>query len=95
MDVAPFIENDRTMVPARFIAEALGATVAWIDSTRTVMIDYEGETLSLAIDRLSPGMDVPPFIRDSRTFVPTRYIMEYFHARVEWDPVTRTVTIQK
>ena len=28
-DVAPKVVNDRTMLPARFIAENLGATVEW------------------------------------------------------------------
>lgn len=38
MDVAPKIINDRTMVPVRAIAEAIGANVGWNDSTRTVTI---------------------------------------------------------
>ena len=38
MDVAPMIINDRTMVPVRAIAEAVGATVGWDDATRTVNI---------------------------------------------------------
>lgn len=38
MDVAPKIINDRTMVPVRAIAEAVGANVQWDDSTRTVNI---------------------------------------------------------
>jgi len=38
MDVAPKIINDRTMVPVRAIAEAVGASVGWEDSSRTVTI---------------------------------------------------------
>ncbi len=38
MEVAPKIINDRTMVPVRAIAEALGASVAWDDAERTVNI---------------------------------------------------------
>ncbi|MDD5944674.1 MAG: stalk domain-containing protein, partial [Clostridia bacterium] len=38
MDVAPKIINDRTMVPVRAIAEAVGATVSWDDASRTVDI---------------------------------------------------------
>ena len=29
MDVAPEITNDRTFLPARWVAEALGAEVGW------------------------------------------------------------------
>ena len=38
LDVAPFLYNSRTMVPARAIAEALSAKVEWVDETRTVII---------------------------------------------------------
>lgn len=39
MDVAPYIDSDnRTMVPVRFVAEALGCTVAWNQATKTVTI---------------------------------------------------------
>ena len=37
-DVAPEISNDRTMLPARFVAEAFGAVVGWDASTQTVLI---------------------------------------------------------
>lgn len=40
MDVAPVIVNDRTLVPARFVAEAFDCYVEWEGSTRTVYIDY-------------------------------------------------------
>jgi len=38
LDVAPKIENNRTMVPLRAIAEALGAEVQWDNYTKTVTI---------------------------------------------------------
>jgi len=37
-DVAPEIANDRTMLPARFVAEAFGAVVGWDPGTQTVLI---------------------------------------------------------
>lgn len=39
MDVAPMIYRDRTMVPLRFVAEALGMRVRWIPETREVIIN--------------------------------------------------------
>ncbi|MEQ2401558.1 stalk domain-containing protein, partial [Peptoniphilus hominis (ex Hitch et al. 2025)] len=42
MDIAPFIEGDRTMLPIRFVAEALGFNVQWDNENRTViLIDKE------------------------------------------------------
>jgi len=37
-DQPPVVMNGRTMVPVRFVSEALGAEVLWIDETRTVSI---------------------------------------------------------
>ncbi|PZR58926.1 MAG: hypothetical protein DLM50_02500 [Candidatus Meridianibacter frigidus] len=39
VDVAPFLVGARTLVPLRFVAQALGATVNYNDSTRTVAIN--------------------------------------------------------
>lgn len=41
-DVPPQIINGRTVVPVRWIAEALGAEVTWDDKTRTVSINRKG-----------------------------------------------------
>jgi N-acetylmuramoyl-L-alanine amidase len=38
MDSAPLIENGRTYLPARYIAEALGYTVQWNAAGQTVNI---------------------------------------------------------
>ncbi|HEX6987842.1 MAG TPA: N-acetylmuramoyl-L-alanine amidase family protein [Bacillota bacterium] len=38
LDVAPVILGGRTLVPLRFVGEALGAQVAWDDATRTVRV---------------------------------------------------------
>jgi hypothetical protein len=42
LDVAPFVIGSRTLVPLRFIAQSLGATVNWNDSTSTVTINSGG-----------------------------------------------------
>ncbi len=39
LDVPPTIIDNSTMVPVRFIAEALGAEVSWSENNRTVAID--------------------------------------------------------
>ncbi len=38
LDVAPFIQDGRTLVPVRAISEALGAEVGWDNDTRTVTV---------------------------------------------------------
>lgn len=38
-DVASYIDHDRTLVPVRFFAEALGCKVTWDSYTNTIIID--------------------------------------------------------
>ena len=40
LDVAPVIIQGRTMVPLRFVAESLGASVEWVDATHSVVITH-------------------------------------------------------
>jgi len=38
LDAAPFIHNDRTMVPLRFVSESFGAMVEWDEANRRAVI---------------------------------------------------------
>jgi len=100
LDVAPYIKNDYTMVPLRFVAEAFGAKVGWDDATKTVTIDFAGHSIKVAIgsteavvDGETVTMPLPAEIVNSRTMVPVRFISEAFGFTVKWDGVARTVTI--
>ncbi len=42
LDVAAFTINGRTMVPLRFVSESLGATVQWVEASRTILIGSPG-----------------------------------------------------
>ena len=88
-DTAPYLVTDAngggyTMVPVRFIAEALGASVTWDAVGRKVGIDLDGRHFELVIGQLVSGTPVAATIKDSRTFVPLRYVMESFGAEVGW-----------
>lgn len=50
MDVAPYIKNDRTMMPLRYVAEAIGADVQWDNSTRTACFEKDGLVAKIQID---------------------------------------------
>lgn len=95
MDVEPMIINNRTMVPLRYIGEALGATFKWNEKTRTVTFTKDAQDLTLVIDKLQPGLDTPATIQNGRTMVPIRYISESFGAQVTWIPSTKTIQVVK
>jgi len=94
MDVAPFISDaGRTMVPVRFIAEALGLTVDWNAEKRQVTITGENTQIILTIDSkqaiiggVPVELDVAPVIVSGRTFVPIRFVAETFGFEVDWQP---------
>jgi len=103
-EAAPYIKNGRTMVPLRLIAEAFGATVEWIPETRGINISLDlastKHTIGLQVGNPTAivdgevfALDVAPEIVNGRTFVPIRFIAEAFGSQVDWDPLTRTVTI--
>ena len=102
MDVAPFIDADtfRTMVPIRFISEALGADVSWQPETSQVKILLGDQEMILNIgsktvlvNGTSTETDSPAVILDSRTFAPLRFISETLGAKVDWNDETRQITI--
>ncbi len=99
-DSAPFISNGRTMVPVRFISEALGLAIDWDDITKTVIIGSENPMrLTIGADQVVKAdgstikLDSPAVIVEGRTMVPLRAIAELSGAAVDWDGQTKTVFI--
>lgn len=95
-----YIESGRTMVPLRFISEALGEKVEWKADTRTVIIGDDKASLIIDSKEIKSKdktiqIDSPAVIKDSRTFVPLRAISEILGAKVDWKASTRTVEINK
>ena len=91
-DVVPFIENGRTLVPVRFIAESFGATVGWDDATRTVSVDANGKKISMvlgdtkmSVDGAEVTLDAPANSYNGRTFIPLRAMVEAIGKKVFWD----------
>ena len=99
LDVAPFInDKGRTMVPVRFIAEALGLSIKWDPEKRQVIISGENTDIVLTIDSniayvngVPTKMDSEAVIVDGRTFVPLRFIAEAFGFEVQWNPPVITL----
>ena len=99
-DVAPIIRGERTVLPIRVIAEALGASVSWNEAEQTVtivkgemtIVIYIGQAFAL-VNGEPVALDQPAFIENGRTYLPLRFIMENLGAEVTWDALTQKVTI--
>lgn len=103
-DAAPEITNGRTFLPFRAVLEAIGAEVGYDAQTSTVSAKRDGVDLSMVLGQntatvVEDGqtrtmeMDVTPYVKNGRTYVPVRFVAESFGCSVGWDSDTSTVII--
>ena len=105
IDVAPFIDDGRTMIPLRGLLEEMGAEITWDGTKRKIGITTDKVKIELQImndlcyvtdskyGRVRYTLDVPPIIKDGRTFIPVRFVTEQLGYNVSWDGETKTVKI--
>lgn len=92
-DTEPYAnkEYQRTLVPLRGMAEAVGATVGWDGETSSIIINRYDTTIKLKVgsdeievNGVKETLPIPLTVRDQRTYVPTRFI-EHLGGTVGWD----------
>lgn len=103
MDVAPFIKNDRTFVPVRFLGNALGVSddnIAWDNAKQMATLRGAKAELRMIIGQPlifstvsgPKPIDVAPMLVDpGRTMLPARFVAEGLGYEVDWDDATQTV----
>lgn len=97
----PFIdENSRTQVPFRATMECFGATVGWNNDTHTAIAEKDGIKIEVPIGQKHVFRngeklenDTAALIKDSRTYLPIRAVLEAFGANVGWDGENRCVLV--
>lgn len=104
-DAQPFVDgNCRTLIPVRFVTEALGAKVSWEQNTATAVIEKDGITVRVPIgnDTISvtkdgktttTKMDTAAVAKQERTYVPIRFVAEALGAFVDYSNAYNTVQI--
>ncbi|MGB9662722.1 MAG: stalk domain-containing protein [Moorellaceae bacterium] len=99
-DVQPIIQNGRTLVPFRAIAEALNVKVYWDGTTQTISATDGKTSVRLQIGNKTAYrndspilLNVPPQILGGRTLIPLRFFGEAFNCKVEWDDSINGVRI--
>ncbi|WP_454207742.1 stalk domain-containing protein [Peptoniphilus sp. Marseille-Q6390] len=100
MDAKPFISNSRTLVPLRFIIEAIGGDVAWDGDTRIVTVNSKGKNIILPIDSKKItvdgkeiAIDQAAIIKGDRTYVPIRFVAENLGMNVNYINESREIEI--
>lgn len=91
LDTPPFLRDDRTYVPVRFLAESLGAEVSWEDETKTAVFVKESTTVRLTIgtniayvNGVPRTLDATVFLENDRTYAPVRFVAEALGATVTY-----------
>lgn len=106
MDTAAVIKEERTLLPIRYVATPLGASVDWKAEEKKAVISINGKTIELRAGQntalvngvevmIDPGnMNVSPeVVPPGRIILPLRFIAENLGCEVEWDSDRRTVTV--
>lgn len=105
LDVAPYIDWGYTQIPLRGLLEEMGAEFTWDGENSKIYIKSGNTEIELQIDnelvyvttptygRIRYTLHSAPQIKDSRTFVPIRFISENLGYTVDWDDATKTVTV--
>ncbi|MDO4532028.1 MAG: copper amine oxidase N-terminal domain-containing protein, partial [Bacillota bacterium] len=106
-DAKPMIKEDRTLVPLRAIANALGLEVAWdavarqasfTDGKTKVVFELNSKEYVVFQDAAAEQgetvqMDTAAISENGRTYAPAKYLAQAFGYTVGWDKETRTVEI--
>lgn len=98
--VVPYIVNDRTLVPLRFISEKLGAEVLWEDGWDGCVIK-KGETeikitfgsAEFLVNGEKFTYEAPIEVVNDRTMVPVRFVSEVLGQDVYWHEGAELVII--
>lgn len=100
-DVAPIMENDRTLIPLRGLFEKMGAVVEWDGQNQTAIVTKDDMVLSVKIDHYGAKvndsckyMDVPARLVESRTMIPLRFLSEELGYTVIWNGHNNTINIK-
>ena len=133
---AAFISANRTMVPVRFVAEALDYQVLWNEGSRDILLtkmdfdtnkpvqamvlkteaakalliakedvdafyaattrlEFQPADVKEYMDRAEAvELETKPIIKENRTFIPLRAVVELFDQKISWDDETSTVSIE-
>lgn len=105
LKVAPYVNAGKTMVPLRFIGDALGAEVIWTASDKSIVYKnslptgareikmWLGKTTAL-VDGKETAVKPAPESKSGNTCVGLSFVSANFGCKTEWDQATKTVTIK-
>jgi len=108
LDQPPVAPEGHTLIPARAVFEAFGATVTWRQMTQDVLVETLDRQVTLAVDSPSAGvwtkgvptgfetliMKVPAQVLNNRMVIPLRFVAEALGYEVDWHEPDRRITVR-
>lgn len=101
-DLPVRVQNGRTMVPIRDLAEKLGADVEWVQESQQIVMTRAGSTVTMTlgetaadVDGTAVEMDAAPYAVEGHTLIPARYVAEFFGQKVTWDQEKQLVVVEE
>ncbi len=98
--VVPYIVNDRTLVPLRFVSENLGAEVLWEDGWEYCYVNKGDKKIKITFGSADIEVngkvvtyEAPVEVVEDRTMVPIRFISEELGYYVYWNEANSAVAI--
>lgn len=98
----PFIQNQRTLVPLRKTVESIDANVEWDEKNNQAIVTKNGINLKIPINKsyiLKNDKkilnDSKAIIKDGRTYLPIRVVMESLNYTVGWNNQKRAVLLNE
>lgn len=107
LEVAPFVEDGRTLVPLRFLGEQLGAVLRWDEEDKevtftsgviTIKLRLGDDEARIQIAGAAPRivvLEAPAKVVQGRTVVPLRFVSENLDAAVRWNPSDRSIIVRQ
>lgn len=97
-DVAPVIENNRTLVPLRAVAEIFGADVEWENGKAIIAkedkkIEFVLTDKYYYVNEQKYELDQAAVIRDNRMMIPVRAVSDALEKDILWDELTGLIFI--
>ena len=90
-NIAPMLQQGRTMLPIRAIVEAMDGSVDWDNDERRVIITKGDRSVTMwldskniIVDGRAETIDIAPFTYNERTMLPVRFVIEYLGCQIEW-----------
>ena len=109
LDTAPYIYESEgtTLIPLRGLIEEMGGSVEWNGENQEINITTLKGKIEMQVQRITVMAEHPnygmirytlrvaPKIKDSRTFIPLRFVSENLGYSVEWIPEGQEIVIEK